>query len=70
MKSCFKFFSFFSVLIIVLCLSSVTAFAADETNYEMNDKGYPALTDDPQDGDVKWRLAARWFIRFISRGRL
>lgn len=50
-----KFFSFLSAfLIIVFCLGTVTAFAADETPPETNDKGYPVLTDEPKDGDVKW----------------
>ncbi len=53
MKILVKLFSFLSA-IIMFCFGTVTAFAADEAPPETNEKGYPVLTDEPEDGDIKW----------------
>lgn len=46
------FFGVFSA--IIFCFGTITAFAADEVLPETNDKGYPVLTVEPEDGDIKW----------------
>lgn len=53
-KFLLRFFSFLSAFVIMFFLGSVTAFAADEVPPETNEKGYPVLTAEPEDGDVKW----------------
>lgn len=54
MKIIIKVFSFLAAVIIVFGLGAITAFAADEAPLETNDKGYPILTTEPEDGDIKW----------------
>lgn len=57
MKILVKLSSFLAA-IIMFCFGTgfgtVTAFAADEVPPETNEKGYPVLTAEPEDGDVKW----------------
>lgn len=57
-KFLLRLFSFLSAFMIVFCLGTVTAFAADESptenSPEKNNMGYPALTDSPEDGEDKW----------------
>lgn len=53
-KLLLRLFSFLSAIVIVLCFSTITAFAADGAPPETNDKDYPVLTSEPEDGDIKW----------------
>ncbi len=52
-KFLLRIFSFLTVLIIALCLGSVTAFAEGESE-ETNAKGYAKLSPEPQDGESRW----------------
>lgn len=63
-KFLLRIFSFLSAFVIVffLGIGTVTAFAADEAPPETNDKGYPVLTNEPEDGDIKWAWPLRRFV--------